>query len=306
MTAISKRTVVTAGLLMFVGTAAVIYAARGPEGEDEESQGWLRGYGSLLGMRVDSKRSDNLLGSAGEGEHPLMPAIRWAHSAIDDIEAIDDYSCTLVKRERVGGRLIGPQYLALKVRHRPFSVYLEYLAPRSLRGREVIYVAGENNNKLVAHTTGIQRRLLSRVSLRPTSRLAMTDNRYPITEVGILRLTQRLIEVGEHDMQQGNCQVAVTSIDLDKQPCTCIEVVHPDASKDFLFHKAKIYIENKRRLPVRYEAYDWPENPGEQPPLIEEYTYLNLKLNNGFTDDDFSPDNPEYGFTGSHRTVASN
>ena len=36
--------------------------------------------------------------------------------------------------------------------------------------------------------------------------------------------------------------------------------------------------------------------PGGQPELLEEYTYLNLKLNNGFTDADFDTKNPNYKF----------
>jgi hypothetical protein len=37
----------------------------------------------------------------------------------------------------------------------------------------------------------------------------------------------------------------------------------------------------------------WPQTEGGEAPLEEAYTYLNLKLNNGFTDADFNPENPE-------------
>jgi hypothetical protein len=50
------------------------------------------------------------------------------------------------------------------------------------------------------------------------------------------------------------------------------------------------------QLPIRYEAYDWPAAGTNQPPLNEEYTFLNVKVNNGFTDADFSTANPSYGF----------
>lgn len=49
-------------------------------------------------------------------------------------------------------------------------------------------------------------------------------------------------------------------------------------------------------MPVRYAAYSWPSRPGGGPELIEEYTYLNLKLNPGLTDQDFDYHNPEYNF----------
>ncbi len=36
--------------------------------------------------------------------------------------------------------------------------------------------------------------------------------------------------------------------------------------------------------------------PGDKPELLEAYTYLDLKINPGFTDMDFNPKNPDYGF----------
>ena len=38
------------------------------------------------------------------------------------------------------------------------------------------------------------------------------------------------------------------------------------------------------------------QDRGGSPELIEEYTYLNLKLNNGFTDADFDTHNANYHF----------
>jgi hypothetical protein len=35
---------------------------------------------------------------------------------------------------------------------------------------------------------------------------------------------------------------------------------------------------------------------GARPKLIEEYTYLNVKINNGFKDIDFDVNNPNYNF----------
>ena len=49
-------------------------------------------------------------------------------------------------------------------------------------------------------------------------------------------------------------------------------------------------------MPIRYEAYDWPTSAGGPPQLIEEYTYINLQLNVGLQDEDFSQSNPKYDF----------
>jgi hypothetical protein len=83
---------------------------------------------------------------------------------------------------------------------------------------------------------------------------------------------------------------------INDRPCTCIQVAHPVPRRNFRFHIARIFIDDEWNVPIRYEAYDWPDPPTDPPPLMEQYTYLNLKLNNGFTDEDFNPRNPDYKF----------
>ena len=239
----------------------------------------------------------NSHGAAQPQEHPLMPALRWAYSGVENIEKIQDYSATLVKRERINGKLAEPEYMFAKVRHNPFSVYLYFLGPPTLKGREVIYVDGQNNGKMWAHTTGLQDSLVGTVSLAPDSMLAMRGQRYPLTELGILNLVRRLVEVAEQDIKYGECEVKFfKGATINKRSCTCIQVMHPIPRRNFLFHLARIFIDDELNVPLRYEAYDWPKKAGDKPELIEEYTYLNLKLNNGFTDADFDIRNPNYNF----------
>ena len=69
-----------------------------------------------------------------------MPALRWAYSGVGNIEKLQDYSATLAKRERIGGKLLDYEYMFVKVRHNPFSVYMYFLAPADLKGQEVIYI----------------------------------------------------------------------------------------------------------------------------------------------------------------------
>ncbi len=125
----------------------------------------------------------------------------------------------------------------------------------------------------------------------------MQGQRYPLTELGISNLTRRLIEVGQHDMQYGECDVKnFENAKVNGRPCTVIEVIHPTPRRTFLFNKALIYIDNQLQLPIRYEAYDWPTEPGGKPVLLEEYTYMNLQVNPGLTDADFDVHNPNYNF----------
>ncbi len=230
-------------------------------------------------------------------EHPLMPALRWAYAGIEEIRGLEDYSCNFVKHERVGGDLLDHEHMFMKVRHRPFSVYMYFLSPPAVRGQEVIFVEGQNDGKMWAHTIGVRDRLVGTVSLSPTGPLAMKGNRYPITEAGILTLVTRLIEIGERDAKFGECDVQFfPDAKVNGRRCTCIQVVHPVPRRNFLFHLARIYVDDELNMPIRYEAFDWPEKQGGKPVLTEEYTYLNFKANNGFTDADFDIRNPSYNF----------
>ena len=60
--------------------------------------------------------------------------------------------------------------------------------------------------------------------------------------------------------------------------------------------RLEIFIDQQMQVPIRYVAYAWPAAQGEKPPVLEEYTYLNLKANPGFKDVDFDKDNPNYNF----------
>ncbi len=238
--------------------------------------------------------------------HPLDPGLALARESLVNIEQnIMDYTCTLVKRERVHGELLEHEFIACKVRHPrndegevvPFGVYLGFRKPDSMRGREVIYVEGRHDGKIIAHEGGIKGRFLPTVHLLPTSALALRGNRYPITEIGIMTLTRRLIEKGERDRSLGECRVRlIEGAKVKDRVCTMLEVVHDERRPQHDFHLARVFLDSELKIPIRYEAYGWPEVADGRPQLLEEYTYMDLKVNVGLNDADFDPQNPDYRF----------
>jgi outer membrane lipoprotein-sorting protein len=236
--------------------------------------------------------------SAATGVHPLQPALDLAQQGLAKINAnIRDYSCTVVKRERIDGKLGEHEYMFAKIRQQPFSVYLYFLGPDSVKGQEVIYVDGHNDGNMLAHAGSGVRAMVGTVSLKPQSMLAMQGNRYPVTEIGVENLAKRLVEVAEHDKQFGECDVNFyPNAKVNGRICTCVQVSHPVPRRNFRFHLARVFIDDELTIPIRYEAYDWPQEAGGQPVLLEEYTYMNVKINNGFTDADFDPKNTAYKF----------
>lgn len=231
-------------------------------------------------------------------EHPLVPALRFAKQGQTEIEKhIRDYTATLLKRERVDGKLGDQEKILVRIRHQPFSVYVGLVDAAGNRGDEALYVAGQNDGKLQGHTTGIAGKLLGTISLKPDGPIAMRGQRYPMTEIGVLNLCKRLIEVGTADLEHDECEVTFLKAQkVEDRECTCIEVKHPVRREYFRFHVARIYVDDQWNVPLRYEAYDWPQQAGGEPVLLEQYEYHDLKLNCGLTDADFDPKNPEYQF----------
>jgi outer membrane lipoprotein-sorting protein len=288
-------------------------AAQGYQGPGQGMP--LQGPGPAMGPQAGqpaggpayrvAERSDPVPSQAAAGqlqppnpnEHPLMPALRWAREGIAKMDRIQDYSATVVKRERIGGKLNEHEYMYVKVRHKPFSVYMYFIGPAGVKGQECLYVSGVNNGNMWAHGVGIKQTMFGTVSLKPDGPVAMSGQRYPITELGVLNLTKRLVEVAEQDVKYDECEVkTIKGAKINDRPCTCIQVMHPVPRRNFLFHIARIFVDDELNVPVRYEAYDWPKEAGGQPELMEEYTYLNMKVNNGFTDADFDIKNPNYHF----------
>ena len=242
---------------------------------------------------------------ASESGHALDPVLDLARTALAQLrEQVDDYQGRLIKRERINGKLGNEVQMELKVRTRreadgkvtrPLSAYLKFLEPKSARGREVIWVEGANGNKLTGHEGGLLN--LVRVELEPTGMLAMIDNKYPITEIGLARLVEKLIEKGERDRKVGPCEVQIRDDQrVGDRTCRLIQVTHPEPDPRFDFHIAQVFIDVERMIPLRYAAFMWPKQPGGEPELEEEYTYLDVELNVGLTDKDFDPDNPAYKF----------
>ncbi len=223
-----------------------------------------------------------------QSEHPLDPALKIARACLAHMEeSIRDYSATMIKQEQVDGKVTEPEQMFVKIRQQPFSVYLYFNSPENLKGQEVAYIEGKNGGNMQARGVGLQA-LLGVVSLKPDGPIAMLGQRYPIYEIGILNLTQRLIEAAEEGKQHDECEVTFRKdAKINDRPCTCIEVVHPTKRPYFNFYKARVFIDDELNIPVRYEAYEWPDKPGGEPKLIEQYTYIDVKLNNGFTDADF-------------------
>ena len=171
---------------------------------------------------------------------------------------------------------------------------MKFLGPKELAGREVLYVDGANDGDMLVRKGG-RRNAYLKLWIQPDGHLAMSENRYPVSEFGFERLLRRIIEVAETDVAHGDSLVRYfENAKVDGRPCYGVEVTHPSFAKQFRFHVARVLIDDELGVPVHFASYGWPKNPGDELPLLEEYTYRQVRLNVGLADHDFDRSNPEY------------
>jgi hypothetical protein len=273
------------------------------------------------GQSVPHKQSTAIQSNANSSQ--LVAQTTSLEAVIDRAEAslkrfrsdVQDYTGTLTKRERIGKSLGEPQSMAIKVRSRKYAptlgensdsnaspkvveglhAYLRFTKPSSVAGREVIWIEGKNDNQLTVHEAGMLN--LMSMHLDPNGTIAMVGSKYPITEIGIEKLLEKLIERGMKDKLSEPTEVTITPGSmLGDVACDRIRIVHPKKQDSFDFHIAEVWIDPRHEIPLYYASYDWPKKAGESPELLEEYGYSDLQLNVGLSDTDFDPKNKDYQF----------
>ncbi|HWL07099.1 MAG TPA: DUF1571 domain-containing protein [Planctomicrobium sp.] len=227
-------------------------------------------------------------------EHPLVPAIQLAMQSYEVLKKISDYEATLIKQEFVGGRLL-TQRISMRLKEEPFSVYLRYEEPNA--GRQILFVNGQNNNQLLAkEATGLSS-LVGTVPLAIDSPQVMAENRHVITDLGMRRMLEMVINQWNIESKFGEIDVKYyPNAKMGNAECEVIEVSHPRPRKQFLYHMTRLFVEKQSRLPIRIENYGFPPQAGQPAQLLEEYTYVNVKTNLGMTPADFDRRNPRFGF----------
>ncbi len=237
-------------------------------------------------------------------KHPLDPLMELADGSMKLIdEKYLDYKTRIVSQVRTNV-LNDETVMFVKLRHVrnsedgkeiPFSIYTKFLSPRSKVGQEAIWVEGQNENNILGHATGLLN--FKTVSLDPESSFAMRGNRYPIFQLGFRNLIVKMKEFGENDRKYGECEVEVErDVMVGDRKCVLLTVTHPHKREHFEYHIAKIYIDEELEIPIGYEGFLWPEEKGQEPPLLERYIYTELELNCGLKDADFDTSNPEYDY----------
>ena len=221
--------------------------------------------------------------AAGEDPASLVFGLETAYARVQS------YTARFVRQEVVGGAL-RPRGEALLKFQRPGLMYLRWIAGPP-EGREILFVPGRNDNRMLVREPGLLSSLVT-VAMAPDSPRVLRESRHPVTDVGIGRLIEVIVDNARRAAAAGELRLKDYGIaTAPGGSARRLEAVLPgDGQGRYYCYRLELAVASGSGLPVRATIYDWGER------MVADYEYLDLKLNPVFTAGDFDAANPEYGF----------
>lgn len=222
------------------------------------------------------------------------------------IQNFPDYSATFIKQERVeGDEMQDLQTCQLKLRHKPFSVYMKWVEGGDA-GQELLYVDGLYDNRMQVKLGGRKGDLLPRLKLDPHGSVAMSKSRHPVTEMGLLQLSELIIKFRKRDLalKEGVRWQLLADQKVMDQDCHCFVIEYDSKEVEPTYRKSITFIDKEHSLPICVKNFGWPgedvaaDDPQalDEATLIEFYGYKDLKFESRLVDADFDKTNAEYKF----------
>jgi hypothetical protein len=236
-------------------------------------------------------------------DHPLLPALKEARQWLGQArQKVHDFHCRVTKRERIDGLLQEFYYIEMWVREEvrvaeqvrsPFSVYMEFLGPKSVYDRRLLYVEGRNEGKIMVRKGGPRfEYVVTEVDADAES--TKSESLCPITQSGFIPLLAEIVATMERHMiadPTGENTVVThpQGAKVDGRPCHVVRIMHPEKQDGLDFHVGTYFIDAGMGVPARIEKLDWPRKPDAAPGLIAEYNYTKVQINLGLSDSTFDP-----------------
>lgn len=237
--------------------------------------------------------------TSGQSRISLDEAIEFARGSRAALRDVKDYTAVFTKTECVNDRLI-TQVMDMKFRHQPFSVYL-CRRWKGKPGREVLFVDGANGGRLLVREAGLKS-LTGTMSFYPDDPKVLQESRHPITEIGLARLLESALLIWEHEeraIPASNREVMfLPSVMLEATECAVVQITHLNRHPGINTHLSRVYFGKDTKFAVLAENYGWPAHAGDDPPLLERYSYSEIRTNPGLADGEFDRSNPAYRFGG--------
>lgn len=215
------------------------------------------------------------------------------------LDSIESYSATFMKQERINGAMSDLQRIKLKLRHAPFSVYMKWLNCDA--GRELLFVDGQNEDRMLVHVGGWQAKLLPVMKLDPNGSIALRESRHPVTNIGMAKLADIMLGHHERDLSNGRafrCQ-CLEGAHFDNRDCYCFITEYDQPCEDSVYRRSIVMIDRELNIPLCVKNFAFPHDgqaTNDEQTLIEYYGFADVRMESGVGRMAFNEANRDYLF----------
>lgn len=209
-----------------------------------------------------------------------------ADKIVSKVNQIQNYEAIMVKHERVRGHLQDYEYAHIKVRHDPYSVYIKFLKPEKIVNREVIYNSKDNHNDIIQVKQGGLKNPNLTLRIRYDSPIALAGQRYTVKDAGIKKLVNGLRDILLTELKFNPTVTKFDNVKLYGRPGILYRLVHSSKHVSQRCMAAEIFIDDELCVPTYFKSWEWGMN--NEPLLVEEYAYKDLRINVELSDKDFN------------------
>lgn len=191
---------------------------------------------------------------------------------------VRNYQGLLHKQERINGKLRKPQSINVWFREAPFSVLMKWKKnPGSID--KLLYVEGQNKNKMVVHPTGAFAWIKS-VKKHPRCKEALKASLRTCDQFGFYRNMRSIIDMLEAAKKVDGLQMSYLGTETidDRTYITTETILNV---KDYPCAKLIMNIDTEHMVPTKLAFYDC------QGKLLCQYGFTDLKLNQGIDNKTF-------------------
>lgn len=251
---------------------------------DEREMGTLTIYMGNDGLKV-------LFTNANRDKHAAIMSSTpdWVilEMGLLKYDTIKDYTATLLKQERIGGKMQGVETIELKYRVKPTAIYAKWI-DGPFKGREALYNSTVST-KMIRVREGPPLSIIP-VTVPLDSAIAKRGTNHLLTEIGlgymlelILRDYLKASPVGDLTRKDIGLQ------EIDGKPVFVMEsTLKKNPKQNYYCYRLTHYIDYINSFEVKVEVYDWNNQ------MFEMFTYLKIRENVGLKDIDFDQNNPAY------------
>ena len=223
-------------------------------------------------------------------QYHLDEAGKLLTQAKDNYANLQDYTAEIHKQVHVHGELEKDERTLIKFQ-KPFKVYLKWLKGEN-DGAELLYVEGQNNGKMIVHKKlifGIKKTL----ELAPEGFWVRKFSKRSIKDAGFVGIISMSCKEFEEARKNNDIMaVSCSTEEVNGRPAHKVAfAVSPQGRHNgYQCRSAEEYFDAEHFMPVKVTFWLWENDE------VESFTFKNIKLNVGLSDNDFDRKNEEYHF----------